>query len=112
MNGEEITEKIISELEKIAFADYSEAGKVLSSEISADFINQLARLEPYLPAVSQVKYVKDGVEIKFYDKLKALELLGKYVKGQNSLETESDFDNLLQVLQKRAGQIWKGGDTD
>ena len=56
--------------------------------------------------------MKDGVEIKFYDKLKAIELLGKYIMRQGNDETESDFDNLIAVLQGKAGKIWEGGDRD
>ncbi len=112
MNGEEITEKIIAELEKIAFADYSSINSALSSQLGKDFLEQLSQLEQHLPAISQVKSVKDGVEIKFYDKLKALELLGRYVKGQNDTAPESDYDNLLEILTERAKHIWEGGDTD
>lgn len=112
MSNEEIIDKIISELKKVAFTDFSEIAETLDSEEHADFIRQLSRLERYFPAISQVKAVKDGVEIKFYDKLKAIELLGKYVKQQGSDDAESDFDNLISVLQGKAGQIWKGGDTD
>ncbi len=112
MSNEEIIDKIISELKKIAFTDFSEISEALDSEEHADFIRQLSRLERYFPAISQVKAVKDGVEIKFYDKLKAIELLGKYVKQQGSDDTESDFDNLISVLQGRSRQIWEGGDTD
>lgn len=112
MSNEEIIDKIVSELKKIAFADFSEISAKLDSESFADFIRDLAKYEKYFPAISQVKAVKDGVEIKFYDKLKAIELLGKYIKQQACDDASSDFDNLISVLQGRAGQIWKGGDTD
>lgn len=112
MSNDEVIEQIICELKKIAFADFSEISRTLNSEEHADFIKQLAKHEHLFPAISQVKTVKDGVEIKFYDKLKAIELLGKYVSRQNSDETESDFDNLIAVLQGKAGKIWEGGDTD
>lgn len=112
MSGEEITEKIIAELEKIAFADYSSINNALNSQRGKAFLDELSEMEKYLPAISQVKSVKDGIEIKFYDKLKALELLGRYVKGQNDTTPESDYDNLLEVLKSKAKQLWEGGDTD
>lgn len=112
MSNEEITDKIICELKKIAFADFNEISESMNDESHADFVREFARHGKYFPAISQIKAVKDGVEIKFYDKLKAIELLGKYVKQQGDDYAESDFDNLISVLQSKAGQIWKGGDTD
>ena len=112
MNKDEIIEQIICELKKIAFADFSEVTRTIDGEECADFIKQLAKYESFFPAISQVKTVKDGVEIKFYDKLKAIELLGKYIMRQGNDETESDFDNLIAVLQGKAGKIWEGGDRD
>ena len=112
MNANETMEKIIGELEKIAFADFSAITNDLNTEENSGFFKKLAQMEGYFPAISQVKAVKDGVEIKFYDKLKAIELLGKYIRQQESDESESDFDNLISVISGKAEQIWKGGDTD
>ena len=112
MTNEEIIEKIIDELQKIAFADFSAISSAFDTAEGSDFANKIAEFESHLPAVSQIKSVKDGVEIKFYDKLKALELLGKYVKGQSADGESGDFDNLIEVLKLRSSDIWKGGDTD
>lgn len=111
MSGEAVIERIVAELEKIAFADYSEINRAFSGDEAEAYIKCLVRLEQYLPAVSQIKSVKDGVEIKFYDKLKALELLGRYVRAGGD-EGEGDYDNLLEVLKLKAEHLWKGGDTD
>lgn len=111
MNAEQMRERIAAELEKIAFADFSSAAKVLDTEENADFVNRLARLEKYFPAISSVKSVKDGVEVKFYDKLKALELLGKYAALREGA-AEGDFDNLISVISSRTEDIWKGGGND
>ena len=112
MNNEQIIEKIIDELKKIAFTDFNEIASSLDNEENASIIRQFVGLEKYFPAISQVKAVKDGVEVKFYDKLKAIELLGKYIRQQNGDEPESDFDNLISVLRGKACEVWKGGDTD
>lgn len=111
MKNDEITERIISELKKIAFADYSEIAKELCSDRFSDLVPLLAEAEAYLPAVEKVKAVKDGVEIKFYDKLKALELLGKYVRSEAE-DRSGDYDNLLSVLQSRANTVWREGDDN
>ena len=112
LNNDDVIEQIICELKKIAFADFSDISRNLDSEEHADFIKQLAKHEHLFPAISQVKAVKDGVEIKFYDKLKAIELLGKFISRQGNDEAESDFDNLIAVLQGKAEKIWEGGDRD
>lgn len=112
MSNDEVIEKIISELKKIAFTDFSETAKIFNNEENAEFIRKLAQFESYFPAISQVKAVKDGIEIKFYDKLKAIELLGKYVKQQTSDDASGDFDNLISILQNKSRKIWEGGDTD
>lgn len=112
MSNEEIMEKIISELKELAFTDFSRIAHTMDSERHADFIRQLAEYESFFPCIAQVKAVKDGVEIKFYDKLKAIELLAKFIQQQDKNDASGDFDNLISVLQGRAEQIWKGGDTD
>ncbi len=112
MSNDEIMEKIISELKELAFTDFSRIARTMNSERHADFIRQLAEYESFFPGIAQVKAIKDGVEIKFYDKLKAIELLAKFIKQQDGDDASGDFDNLISVLQSRAGQIWKGGDTD
>lgn len=112
MSNDKIIEQIIEELKKIAFTDFTETAKILDTEENADFIRKLAQFENYFPSISQIKAVKDGIEIKFYDKLKALELLGKYVKQQVCDDASGDFDNLISILQNKAATIWKGGDTD
>lgn len=111
MKNEEIIERIVAELEKIAFADYCEIAKELQSEKFAPLISLLAEAEAYFPAVEKVKSVKDGIEIKFYDKLKALELLGKYARGESE-EKSGDYDNLISILQSRANDVWEEGDND
>lgn len=110
MNAEEVRKRIAAELEKIAFADFSAVTETLNTEENAALIGRIAALEKYFPAISAVKSVKDGVEIKFYDKLKALELFGKYAVHQEG--AESDFDNLISVISSRTDDIWKGGDDD
>lgn len=112
MNNEEITQKIIDELKKIAFCDFGEIEKELDTEENSHILKKMPDFKKYFPAISQIKAVKDGVEIKFYDKLKAIELLGKYIRQQNGDEPESDFDNLISILKGKAGEIWKGGDED
>lgn len=98
----EITqEKVLEELAAIGFAngtDFVEvnASGLLSVKPTKDIPAQKR------PAIAGIKYTKDGIEIKLYDKVRALELLGKHLgifdaKGSG---TEVPENNIFEVIEQ------------
>ena len=92
-------EKIIDELAAIAFArapDYLvvEDGQVRLRE----------DLKPrQRAAVASVEKSTTGIKVKFYDKMKALELLGKYLGLFEGTDTREE-NNLLEAILQATGQ--------
>jgi len=70
----------VDALSAIAFADLTDAAHICSDG-EKDYIEHVTSEE--MPedlrlAIKTIKMTKDGVVIELYDKMKALELLGKY----------------------------------
>ena len=82
---------ILKELWKIAFADFTQAVKVVDgAAVPVD----TKEMPPSLRgAVSAIKEGTKGVEVKFYDKLRALEILYKLLDDDHQ-----DGDDLTVIL--------------
>ena len=104
----EITqERVIAELAKVAFANGTMYAKVTGGNVVLIETDRLT--EDQRAAVSGIKEGKFGIEVSTYDKVKALELLGKYLGafdggGGRPKGTEN---NLLEAIMG-AGEV----DTD
>lgn len=105
----EITqEKVILELAKVAFANGTMYAKVTGGNVVLTETDHLT--EDQRAAVSGIKEGKFGIEVSTYDKVKALELLGKHLgvfsagSGESLTRTEN---NLLSAIMG-AGEV----DTD
>lgn len=96
-------ERIADELVKIGFADIRKAvqwgdGVILTDEDGNEHVVNDVRLtasdkidDSTAAAISEVSKTKDGLKIKFHDKLGALEKLGKFVgMFKDKLELSSD----------------------
>lgn len=71
-------ERILNELAAIAFVDRTELVKVTGGEAyikDTDALSDQAK-----KVISGIKQTKNGIELNMFDKIKALELLGKYQK--------------------------------
>ena len=94
-------EKIINELAAIAFArvpDYMDIEGNLKSELKP---SQRA-------AIASVEKSSTGVKVKFYDKMKALELLGKHFglfDGKENQEEKEDNNLLEAILQATRQEV-------
>jgi len=107
----EITqERVITELAKIAFANGTMYARVVAggSRVELEETDNLS--EDQRAAISGIKEGKFGIEVSTYDKVKALELLGKHLgtftasTGGTVTRTEN---NLLSAIMG-AGEV----DTD
>ena len=85
--------KIIRELWKIAFADFTGAVKIVDGSAVAVDTDSLPK--SLRGAVASIKESTKGVEVKFYDKLRALEILYKLMDTEH-LEGE-DLTVVLRV---------------
>lgn len=75
----EITgDMVISELAKIAFANSADYAKVVGRTVKATKTDTLTKDQQ--AAISCIEKTKFGIKVSTYDKVKALELLTKYLR--------------------------------
>ncbi len=88
-------EKILQELAAIAFARVPECMEIEGSDVQLK-----EKLKPaQRAAIAAIEKSTTGIKVKFYDKMKALELLGKHYglfEGKES--AEANDNNLLEAI--------------
>lgn len=97
----EITqERVITELAKVAFANGTMYAQVSGGNVVLTETDHLT--EGQRAAVSGIKEGKFGIEVSTYDKVKALELLGKHLgvfnAGARDANPSGAKNNLLEAI--------------
>lgn len=124
-------DRIINELIKIAFADRTEISKLVEENkvdrygnvVTDEEGNPVKELKVKLTvtdlltsfekgAISGYKQTKKGIEVSTYDKMKALELLGKHIgMFDDRLHVTGDLDQKVNILGDILDQL-NGGNNE
>lgn len=110
----EITQDwVLEELRKIASANGTDFSKIVMKNgyPEVEFIETDKLSEDKKAAISAIKETKFGISVETYDKVKALELLGRHLGMWNdkiSIKT-ADLDESIKELEMYFEQRKKGG---
>ena len=90
-------EKVVEELAAIGFAKATDFLRVSDGTLTVCDTDTLSKADR--AAIASIERSTGGIKVKFYDKMKALELLGKYMgmfEAKNDPEEKSN--NLLEAI--------------
>ncbi len=111
-------DRVVAELAKIAFGDATAYARVVR-KVDPDTLEdyQTVELTPtsdltadQRAAVAQIKEGKHGIEVSRYDKMRALELLGRHLgmfDKHDAPEADQPDDGFLEALKGEAGEVWQ-----
>lgn len=97
-------DKVLTELARIAFANGTDYARVVHNKqglAAVDLTDTDALDDDKKAAISCIKEGKFGIEVSSYDKLRALELLGKHLGmfGEHAGGGGGPENNLLEAIQ-------------
>ena len=107
----EITQdKVIKELANLAFTDRTDIVTITSGRVIIQDFNDLTPEQR--ACIAGVKETKFGIEVSFFGKEKALEMLGRHlgmfndkmeIKAEVKELTEEELDEQIAILEKKLG---------
>ena len=94
----EITQdNVLKELADIAFANITDFVRIEGQEVIVKSTDEIPK--NLLPAIESIKYGKYGIEVKFHDKVRSLELLGRHLGMFNDkIEIKGTVNNPMEGL--------------
>ena len=101
------TKKVVDELAAIGFARATDFLSVEAGELVVRSTSELSKNDR--AAIASLEATSNGIRLKFYDKMKALELLGKYLgmfDGKPLPESKNDL--LDAILAATEGEVDTG----
>lgn len=116
-------DRVVKELMRVAFADMADYAQVRSYPVvnkdGIEVVKQLvtftktsALTDDQRASVASIKQGVNGIEVKLWDKLKALELLGRHIGMFNDkLEVKGAID-IASVLAEARGRVSNRGEPD
>ena len=89
-------DRVLRELACIAFANTGDYLEIRDGSLQIRDTHDLSKNA--LAAVAAIERGTGGLKVKFYDKLKALELLGKYLALFEGMTSQGEERGLLEAL--------------
>lgn len=94
-------DKVLSELSSIAFSNVADYLYIDKEDGTLKVTEDAIADRNVMAAVAELKNTRQGIEVKLYSKMKALELLGKYygiLNGSKGADTEDMEEIYAQVF--------------
>jgi len=88
--------RVVEELAAIGFAKATDFLWVSDGELTIRDTDDLSKADR--AAIASIERSSTGIKLKFYDKMKALELLGKYMGMFEGSAKEEARNNLLEAI--------------
>ena len=100
-----LKERILTELKAIGFARATDFLYTRGDELVIRSTSELSKEDG--AAIASIERGTGGLKVKFYDKLKALELLGKSCGLFEGTDTGDSPNNLLEAILEATGKEMK-----